>query len=81
MDEKKEAVEELIVKFLANHRHGVFVDDFMRWWLELGRTWHTEDDITILMDNLVNQGLVRKRLTDENKVHYQLVTRYKDENA
>ena len=78
MDDKKEAVEEMIVKFLANHRQGVLLDDFMRWWLDLGRTWHTEDDITIIMDKLVNQGLVRKRLTDENKVQYQLVTRYED---
>lgn len=81
MDETKEAVEELIVKFLANHRHGVLVDDFMRWWLELGRTWHTEDDITIIMDKLVKQGLVRKHLTEENKVKYQLVTRYEDDNS
>ncbi len=81
MDDKKEAVEEMIVKFLANHRQGVLLDDFMRWWLDLGRTWHTEDDITIIMDKLVNQGLVRKRLTDENKVQYQLVTRYEDDES
>jgi len=81
MEEKKEAVEDLIVKFLARHRQGVLLDDFMQWWLELGRTWHTADDITMIMDKLVNQGLVRKRLTDDDKVQYQLVTRYKDENA
>ena len=81
MDDKKEAVEEMIVKFLANHRQGVLLDDFMRWWLDLGRTWHTEDDITIIMDKLVNQGLVRKRLTDNNKVQYQLVTRYEDDES
>ena len=81
MDEKKEAVEELIVKFLAGHRQGVLLDDFMRWWLDLGRTWHTEDDITIIMDNLVNQGLVRKRLTADNKVQYQLTTRYEDNDS
>ena len=81
MEEKKEAVEDLIVKFVARHRQGVLLDDFMQWWLELGRTWHTADDITMIMDKLVNQGLVRKRLTDDDKVQYQLVTRYKDENA
>ncbi len=76
MNDTKEGIARMILNYLRkNPEAGDTLEGISKWWLNLEKIDVKVDEISEILETLIREGKVKRRVRSENKAIYKLSNR------